>query len=176
MTRIGLAGASYELMASIPGVVDYFGPTRNETWRAISHHEERLQSILLGYLNRHEQVVIYGETSPDARLRVPVISFSVKGQSSREFVERVEACSDFGIRWGHFYSKKLVDDVLGLKSDGVIRVSLVHYNTGSYRPFLLLISVLNVCRSFSSLTAAIEEEVKRLIEVLENIIPKNSIS
>ena len=59
---------------------------------------------------------------------------------------------------------------------GVIRVSLVHYNTGSYRPFLLLISVLYVCRSFSSLTAAIEEEVKRLIEVLENIIPKNSIS
>ena len=75
-------------------------------------------------------MIVYGKKSPDAGFRVPVISFSIKDQSSREFVEKVEACSDFGIRWGFFYSKKLVDELLDLKPDGVIRVSMVHYNTG----------------------------------------------
>ena len=96
-------------MASIPSVVDYFGSNRKEAWKAIALHEGHLQSILLDYLNSREDVVVYGERSSDAGLRVPVISFSVKGQSSKRLVEKVEACSDFGIRWGYFYSKKLVD-------------------------------------------------------------------
>ncbi|MCJ1266565.1 hypothetical protein MMC22_006450 [Lobaria immixta] len=129
LTRLGLAGASYELMASIPSVVEYFGSKPKEAWKAIALHEERLQSILLEYLNGRDDVFVYGERSSDASLRVPVISFSINGQSSKEFVEKVEACSDFGIRWGHFYSKKLVDEVLERRDDGVIRVSMVHYNT-----------------------------------------------
>ncbi|MCJ1463843.1 hypothetical protein MMC07_002452 [Pseudocyphellaria aurata] len=143
-TRLGLAGASYELMASIPSVVNYFGSSPKEAWNAIALHEERLQSILLEYLNDHKDVIVYGQRSSDASLRVPVVSFSVKGQSSKEVVEKVEACSDFGIRWGHFYSKKLVDEVLELGADGVIRVSMVHYNT--------------------------EEEVRGLVEVFEKIL------
>lgn len=123
-------------MASIPSVVDYFGSNPKEAWKAIALHEEHLQSILLDYLNGREDVVVYGEKSSDAGLRVPVISFSVKGQSSKGLVEKVEACSDFGIRWGFFYSKKLVDELLELRVDGVIRVSMVHYNTGKFHdPF-----------------------------------------
>ena len=46
-----------------------------------------------------------------------------------------------GIRWGHFYAPRLVD-ALGLtERDGVVRVSLVHYNT--------------------------EDEVRRLLAVLD---------
>ena len=75
-------------------------------------------------------MIVYGEESSDARSRVPVVSFSVLDVSSREIVEKVEACSDFGIRWGHFYSKRMVDEVLGLGPAGVVRVSMVHYNTG----------------------------------------------
>ncbi len=63
---------------------------------------------------------------------MPVVSFSVEGWSSRAVVEGVEARSRFACRWGHFYSKRLVDDVLGLggEKEGVVRVSMVHYNTG----------------------------------------------
>lgn len=128
--RLGLAAASYELVASIPSVLAYFGTDRQQTWNAIMLHEERLQSILLDYLNHREDVTVYGERSADAKLRLPVVSFSVKDQSSQEIVKKVEDCSKFGIRWGHVYSKRLVDDILGLKIDGVIRVSMVHYNTG----------------------------------------------
>lgn len=119
-------------MASIPSVVDYFGSKPKAAWKAIALHEERLQSILLEYLNGRDDVFVYGERSSDASLRLPIISFSINGQSSKEFVEKVEACSNFGIRWGHFYSKKLVDEVLQRRDDGVIRVSMVHYNTGEF--------------------------------------------
>ncbi len=76
---------------------------------------------------------MHGETSDSSALRVPVVSFSVKGRGSRSIVEEVEKSSEFGIRWGHFYSKRMVDEVLGLREDGVVRVSMVHYNTGKYQ-------------------------------------------
>lgn len=76
-------------------------------------------------------MTVYGEKSADKKLRVPVISFSIEGKSSREVVEAIESRSNFGCRWGHFYSKRMVDDLLGLEGqDGVVRVSMVHYNTG----------------------------------------------
>ncbi|KAI4211758.1 MAG: hypothetical protein LQ351_005532 [Letrouitia transgressa] len=128
--KLGLAAASYELVAAIPSVLSYFGSDRKKTWKAIAAHEGKLQQILLEYLNNRKDIVIYGETSADAKLRVPVVSFSVNGKSSQDIVEKVEACSNYGIRNGHFYSKRAVDNLLGLKADGVIRVSMVHYNTG----------------------------------------------
>ncbi|KAL8685177.1 MAG: hypothetical protein Q9224_005929 [Gallowayella concinna] len=134
-TKLGLAAASYELVATIPTLVSYFScPDGKSVWAAIAAHEEKIQSILLDYLNRREDVVVYSERSADQKLRVPVVSFSIKGRSSREVVEKVDAGSDFGIRWGHFYSKRLVDEVLGLGEEGVVRVSMVHYNTGNYLP------------------------------------------
>ncbi len=134
-TKLGLAAASYELVAAIPTLLAYFGPdasSRRKTWAAIAAHEEKLQAILLDYLNKREDITVYSERSADQALRVPVVSFSIRGRSSREVVEQVDACSDFGIRWGHFYSKRLVDEVLGLGEEGVVRVSMVHYNTGKY--------------------------------------------
>ncbi|KAI4090290.1 MAG: hypothetical protein LQ344_004838 [Seirophora lacunosa] len=128
-TKLGLAAASYELVGTLPSILSYFGPDRKKTWSAIAAHEQRLQGILLDYLNARDDVVVYSERSADSKLRLPVISFSVKGKSSRDVVEKVDATSDFGIRWGHFYSKRMVDDLLGLQQDGVIRVSMVHYNT-----------------------------------------------
>ena len=63
---------------------------------------------------------------------MPVISFTVRGRGSKSIVEGVEKRSNFGCRWGHFYSKRLVEEVLGLGKEGVVRVSLVHYNTGEF--------------------------------------------
>ena len=81
-------------------------------------------------------MTVFGERDKDRALRVPVVSFRVEGRGSREVVEQVDARSDFGIRWGHFYSKRLVEEVLGQGEEGVVRVSMVHYNTG-----MLLISL-----------------------------------
>ena len=130
-TKLGLAAASYELVAAIPSIVAYFGDERGKTWEAISAHEEELQETLLAYLRQRKDITIYGHRDADRSKRVPVISFSVDGWSSRDVVEGVEKESNFGCRWGHFYSKRLVDEVLGLgeEMEGVIRISMVHYNT-----------------------------------------------
>ncbi|KAL9098388.1 MAG: hypothetical protein Q9163_005943 [Psora crenata] len=129
-TKLGLASASYELVAALPSVLEYFGEDRRTMWAAIAAHEERLQRMLLQYLRGREDVTIYGSKEADKATRVPVVSFTVQGRSSRDVVEEVEKRSNFGCRCGHFYSKRLVDEILGLvERDGVVRVSMVHYNT-----------------------------------------------
>ncbi|EMC99319.1 hypothetical protein BAUCODRAFT_31636, partial [Baudoinia panamericana UAMH 10762] len=125
---LGLAAANYELTASIPTVCKYL---QSVPWDQIAEHEERLQRMLIDYLlSKPEVFQIYGEPSADKAKRVPVISFTVKGRSSKDVVEAIEAKSDFGLRWGTLYSNRLCEEVMGLDPvDGVVRVSLVHYNT-----------------------------------------------
>lgn len=125
--KLGLAGASYELISGIPAVVEY---VQSEGWEAIMAQEAALQKELLGYLNGRPDVIIYGERSADGKLRVPTVSFTVKGWDSQELVEAVEKDSPFAFRWGAFYSNRLVNGLLGLDKSGVVRVSMVHYNTG----------------------------------------------
>lgn len=136
-TKLNLAASSYELVAALPNIVSYFSSNPQKTWSAIEAYEEKLSSILLSYLREQPGVTIYGEKSADKRLRVPVVSFSIDGKSSKEVVEAIESRSNFGCRWGHFYSKRMVDDLLGLEGqDGVVRVSMVHYNTGKQYSYL----------------------------------------
>lgn len=95
-------------------------------------HEERLQEILLQFLTAHDRVTIIGEPSASQELRVPVMSFVVRGVKSQRLVEAVESRSPYGFRSGHMYSHRLLQDVCGFDDvdDGVVRVSLLHYNTG----------------------------------------------
>ncbi|KAJ1331320.1 aminotransferase class V-fold PLP-dependent enzyme [Microdochium nivale] len=126
--KLTLAGASYELTQAVPKVSEYL--TGNGMWDGIVGQEHRLQQKLLAYLTSKPDVFsVYGEPSDDPNLRVPTISFGVKGWDAKDFVETAEKGTEFGFRWGHFYSKRLVDQVLQLGANGVVRVSMVHYNT-----------------------------------------------
>jgi selenocysteine lyase/cysteine desulfurase len=120
-------------------VNDYFSAEDPEKakaiWSAIADYEERLQEILLQFLRDKTEkgiVTIYGEPQASKELRVPVISFTVKGMPSRRVVEEVEKISELGFRNGHMYSHRLLRDVFGLEDveDGVVRISMLHYNTG----------------------------------------------
>lgn len=156
---LGLAGASYELTAAIPQVCKYLSQI---PWKSITNHEEDLQRTLLEYLGAHpDTYCIYGEPSADAAKRVSVVTFTVTGWKSRAVVETIEKTSPFGFRFGAFYSNRLVGEILGLDpADGLVRVSLVHYNTRT------------LCHSdvFALLlTGAIEEEVREFIATLEKL-------
>jgi selenocysteine lyase/cysteine desulfurase len=129
--KLGLAGSNYELTASIPAVLSYFSSP--SVWQSVEAHEHELQSKLLAYLTSHADITIFGEKDPDIKKRVTTISFTVKGRKSRDVVEEVDRVTGgkMGIRWGSFYSNRLIEEVLGLDpKDGVIRASMVHYNTG----------------------------------------------
>ena len=159
---LGLAAANYELTASIPEVCKYL---QNVPWEEISKHEEKLQGILIDYLNSKPDIIrIWGEPVADMAKRVPVISFTVKGRKSRDVVEAIEAKSDFGCRWGSFYSNRLCEEVLGLDAvDGVIRASLCHYNTGEYQTSVHTeLTYRANCR--------VEEEVREYVKILDEVI------
>ncbi|TPX11473.1 uncharacterized protein E0L32_007892 [Thyridium curvatum] len=123
--KLGLGSASYELVPSLPAVVEYMKGKEE----AIVAHEAKLQGLLLDYLKSRRGVVVHGETSSDPMLRVATVSFTVEGFDSQSFVEQVEKDSNLGFRWGSFYSNRLVEDFLGLGKTGVVRVGMVHYNT-----------------------------------------------
>lgn len=126
--KLGLAGASYELVAALPPVAAYLASVG---WAAVAAHEAALQGELLGYLRERDDVAIHGSRSADPAVRVPTVSFTVRGWDSGELVRAVG--EPWAFRWGAFYSNRLVGEVLGLGGSGVVRVSLVHYNTGKWR-------------------------------------------
>lgn len=97
-------------------------------FEAIAAHEAALAERLLSFLRTRRSVRIIGPSAADAATRVPTISFVVDGRDSREVVSQIDPLK-IGIRYGDFYSKRLVEDLGLAPSNGVIRASMVHYNT-----------------------------------------------
>jgi selenocysteine lyase/cysteine desulfurase len=86
-----------------------------------------LQARLIDWLKARDDVKIIGpqDAGPE---RVGTISFIHDHKSSAKICEVVDQ-SGIGIRNGHMYAYHLCE-ALGLKpEDGVVRTSLVHYNT-----------------------------------------------
>lgn len=126
---LGLAAGNYELTAAIPAVVKYL--EEDVDWETSSVYEEKLQEILIRYLlSKPDMFTLWGEQTASREKRVPVISFTVRGRKSKDVVDAIEARSHFGCRFGAMYSNRLCTEVLGIDPvDGVVRVSLLHYNT-----------------------------------------------
>ena len=73
-------------------------------------------------------VTVIGEPTSDRDKRVATVSFTVRDRHA-ESVVRVVDQHRIGIRHGDFYAKRLIR-ALGLEErGGVVRVSMVHYNT-----------------------------------------------
>ncbi len=132
--------ANYELTWGSAGVLDYleaFGArvapgspgreSRDAAWTAIAAHEERLADRLLGFLRGRDDVAIIGRPEADRARRVPTISFVHQSLPSSAIVGAVDP-HDIGIRYGHFYAYRLIEELGLLKQDGVVRVSMAHYN------------------------------------------------
>ena len=127
--KLGLAGGSYELVQSLPHVLTYLTAERRQT---IETQEAALTSKLLDYLER--EATVYGKSRAELENptteRLSTISFSVPGWNPRALVETLEEKTMFGLKWGDFYCPRLVRDLLGCGPEGVVRISLLHYNTG----------------------------------------------
>jgi cysteine desulfurase family protein (TIGR01976 family) len=107
------------------------GRSRNDALRVamsrIADYERTLSSVLLDEIGGIAGVTIHGVTDRD-RLheRVPTLAFSVAGVDALRVAQGL-AAREIGVRSGHMYSPRLLAR-LGL-SDGVVRASLVHYNS-----------------------------------------------
>ena len=98
----------------------------------ISELEHALLTRVLDYLNSKPEVRIIGPAKPPAD-RVATISFVHSRKRSAEIAVAANAAK-YGIRYGHFYAYRLCDrltreGVCHDVEDGVVRVSIVHYNS-----------------------------------------------
>ncbi len=135
---------NFELSYGLVGLCDYLSDLahrhygdrtasdlRNQMVQAfdlISQHEQVLSDRLLSYLRTKPNVQIIGNPNADQTLRVPTISFVADGVDSATIPPQVDP-HHIGIRYGDFYAKRLIQ-ALGLADQsGVVRVSMVHYNT-----------------------------------------------
>ena len=94
----------------------------------IAEHEEELAGKVLDYLNNRSDIRIIGHKSADRVLRVPTISFVQDKADSEQITLRTDKYK-VAIRWGDFYARRLIDDHGFAPQKGVVRISMVHYNT-----------------------------------------------
>jgi cysteine desulfurase family protein (TIGR01976 family) len=157
--KFQLGNVNFELSYGMLGLCDYLSELAQlhygeqtapdlrsqmvQAYDLMSAHEDVIGDRFLNYLTSKPNVRIIGQPQINRDSRVPTISFVVEGIHSETIPLQIDK-HNIGIRFGDFYAKRLIED-LGLdKQGGVVRVSMVHYNT--------------------------LEEVDRLIEALETVL------
>jgi len=142
-TRLTPAGPDHAVIGAAAGIADYYEALHahhfpgGASWGfeaaadlfdLFAAHEEKLMAPLLRFLNDRDDVHVVGCTEADHELRAPTIGFWSSKMASadicRALIEAKVSCGH-----GHFYAHRLVS-ALGLDpDDGVVRLSMVHYNT-----------------------------------------------
>ncbi len=135
---------NFELSYGAAGIVDYLsdlavqhGSDRpaddlsgrlSDAFDRIAEHEERLSDRLLRYLHSQPCVKIWGDPTADRDRRVPTLAFTVGQRNSATIPPQIDR-HHIGIRYGDFYARRLIEDLGLAQQNGVVRVSMVHYNT-----------------------------------------------
>ncbi|NTJ43733.1 cysteine desulfurase-like protein [Agrobacterium larrymoorei] len=132
---------NYELAYSTCGIVDYLvalGEQSGETgtvrqkieaaFSAITAQENLLTERLLSYLRSRNDCRIVGQSSNHGETRVPTIAFRFDGRDAGDLCKAMDG-EHVAMRFGDFHSRRLAE-YLGLTDHGgMLRVSMVHYNT-----------------------------------------------
>jgi len=138
--KFEVGGPNHEGCAGICGLRDYLAfvvgeadpraldrPAIEQAFEIMTACELPLQARLIEYLRSRKDVRIIGP-SDDGDSRVGTISFVHESKSSAEITAAVDR-SGIGIRHGHMYAYHLCEAAGLDPEDGVVRTSLVHYNT-----------------------------------------------
>lgn len=138
--KMELGGVLHEGCAGILGVRDYIGflagsPPGAEVDRKaveqaffeMAELEKPLIAKLLDYLGSKKKLRLIGPAIADAT-RVGTISFAHREKPSKQIVLTAND-QGLGIRYGHFYAHRLLSALKLDPEDGVVRTSLVHYNS-----------------------------------------------
>ena len=93
-------------------------------------HEEALMRPLVDYVSASDDLSLVGTASTSHTDRAPTVAFHSASRSSQQIYEALIA-AQVSCGHGHFYAHRLVS-ALGLDpADGVVRLSMVHYNTAA---------------------------------------------
>ena len=95
---------------------------------AIAAQENALVERLLTYLRGRNDCRIIGHSANRDGTRIPTISFVFDGRDSAEICKAMDA-HRIAIRFGDFHSRRLAEYLDLTENNGMVRVSMVHYNT-----------------------------------------------
>ncbi len=140
--RMNPAGPLHAEIAALNGVYDYYDTVHAHNCKSeepslryrasaifslFAEHEANLANRLLDYLRGHPGVRLIGKDRADGD-RAATVSFVTPGHDAEE-VARHLASRRVGVGCGSFYAVRCLE-ALGIPDPpGVIRVSMVHYNT-----------------------------------------------
>ena len=136
-------GPNHEELSCLIGLYEYFNnlynhhyPNENNSLRRkiekinelISHHEEQIANPLLEYINSRDDIKLIGKKKIENKNRAPTISFTFDNQPSKNISNKLIE-KGIATRNDNFYAWRCLK-ALGIDTDdGVIRTSMVHYNT-----------------------------------------------
>tara|TARA_B100001540_G_scaffold308203_1_gene322525 strand:- start:443 stop:1690 length:1248 start_codon:yes stop_codon:yes gene_type:complete len=136
-------GPNHEELASLIGIYEYFNNLYDHHFdklenniknkikkinELISNHEEMITNPLLEYINSRNDIRLIGKKKIKNRNRAPTIAFTVKNLSSKEISSKLVK-KGIATRNDNFYAWRCLK-ALGINTDdGVVRTSIVHYNT-----------------------------------------------
>ena len=140
---INPGGPNHEELVSLIGIHDYMMDlyshhfnnedlsTRdkiNKVNSLISTHEEEIANPILEIINGREDLRLIGKSKINKKDRAPTISFTSINQSSKKISELLVS-NKIATRNDNFYAWRCLE-ALGIDTDdGLIRLSLTHYNT-----------------------------------------------
>ncbi len=141
--RLVPAGPNHAEIAGCAGVMAYYDAVHahhfdspaaddvalvRDVFGLFGSHEASVMAPLSEFLTARDGVHLVGTPSADHSVRAPTFAFwSDRATSADVYQSLIDAQVSCG--YGHFYAMRLIQ-ALGLDpDDGVVRISLVHYNT-----------------------------------------------
>jgi cysteine desulfurase family protein (TIGR01976 family) len=140
-TRYNPAGPQHGQIAACQGVLDYFDALHRHhggdgghgqacmaaVHELITAQETSLATPLLDYLENSGKVQLLGKRHCRDGDRVPTVAFKPLAGSSAELAAALQA-DGIGTESGDFYAPRALEHMGIDPADGVVRISLVHYN------------------------------------------------
>jgi selenocysteine lyase/cysteine desulfurase len=136
-------GPQHAQVAACAGVIDYFHALHahhfgkselsstqkvSDIHQLIQTHEIELTRPIVDYLADHKNVRLIGKPHTQDKDRAPTIAFRPLNQTSAELATTLQA-ANIGTEHGDFYATRLVESLGVDPSDGLVRLSLLHYNS-----------------------------------------------
>ena len=96
--------------------------------KLISDHEQEISNPILDYISKKENLKLIGKNKISNKDRAPTISFISKNKSSKE-VSDILIANNIATRNDNFYAWRCLQALNINTDDGLVRLSLTHYNS-----------------------------------------------
>ena len=140
---INPGGPNHEELASLIGIYDYFMTLYKHHYNndklsirekiqkvneLIADHEKEIANPILDYIHNREDLNLIGKKIISNKDRAPTIAFTSNNKTSKE-VSKILVSNKIATRNDNFYAWRCLE-AMGIDTeDGLVRLSLTHYNS-----------------------------------------------